>query len=110
MLPNYIANFDICMIPYNLERHHNNDPIKFYEYLAMGKPVITTRIGGVSQYNDLPQVNIVENVAEFIQAAGNCLELISKNIKLPEIHLPPDVLWSTKADKMIHEIIQKSEH
>lgn len=108
ILPDYITNFDICMIPYNIERHHNNDPIKFYEYLSLGKPVITTKIGGVNQYQELPQVRIVENSEDFIQSIKDFLDLISNNIKLPEIHLPADVLWSTKANMMIQTITQVS--
>lgn len=106
ILPDYLAKFDICMIPYNLGRHHNNDPIKFYEYLSVGKPVITTNIGGVSKFEEFPHVKIVANSDEFIQAINHFLEMINNGNNLPKINLPADVLWSTKADKMIKAIIQ----
>ncbi|MBV1730469.1 MAG: glycosyltransferase family 4 protein, partial [Methanobacterium sp.] len=47
-IPQFIAAADICLLP-----SHNNDimkdivPIKFYEYMAMGKPVISTKLPGV---------------------------------------------------------------
>jgi len=47
-IPSFIAASDICLLP-----AHNNEvmrhivPIKLYEYMAMGKPVISTRLPGV---------------------------------------------------------------
>jgi glycosyltransferase involved in cell wall biosynthesis len=47
-VPNFIAASDICLLP-----SHNNEimkdivPIKFYEYMAMKKPVISTKLPGV---------------------------------------------------------------
>lgn len=47
-IPELIASADICLLP-----AHNNEvmrdivPIKMYEYMAMGKPVIATRLPGV---------------------------------------------------------------
>jgi glycosyltransferase involved in cell wall biosynthesis len=47
-IPKLIASSDLCLLP-----AHNNDimgdivPIKMYEYMAMGKPVISTKLPGI---------------------------------------------------------------
>jgi glycosyltransferase involved in cell wall biosynthesis len=47
-IPEFVAASDVCMLP-----AHNNEimcdivPIKMYEYMAMGKPVIATRLPGI---------------------------------------------------------------
>ena len=47
-LPQYIAAADICLLPaYNNEVMRDIVPIKLYEYMAMSKPVITTRLPGI---------------------------------------------------------------
>jgi len=47
-IPAFIASSDICLLPaYNNEVMHDIVPIKLYEYMAMGKPVITTKLPGV---------------------------------------------------------------
>jgi glycosyltransferase involved in cell wall biosynthesis len=47
-LPVYIAAADICLLPaYNNEIMRDIVPIKMYEYMAMGKPVISTKLPGV---------------------------------------------------------------
>ncbi|NMC59180.1 MAG: glycosyltransferase family 4 protein [Candidatus Methanofastidiosa archaeon] len=47
-IPEYIAASDICLLPaYCNETMSDIVPIKLYEYLAMGKPVIATSLPGV---------------------------------------------------------------
>ena len=105
-LPNYLDNFDICIIPYNVDRQHGGDPIKYYEYLAAGKPVVTTDIGGVSELAYLPQVNVISGVGDFIYAIKRIIKFLDGGNAYPRIELPEDVRWSSKADKMIRTILQ----
>ena len=47
-LPRYVAAADICLLPaYRNDVMRDIVPIKVYEYLAAGKPVISTRLPGV---------------------------------------------------------------
>ena len=47
-IPKFIASADICILPaYNNEIMKDIVPIKMYEYLAMGKPVIVTKLPGI---------------------------------------------------------------
>ena len=47
-IPSFIASSDVCLLPaYNNETMRDIVPIKLYEYMAMGKPVITTKLPGV---------------------------------------------------------------
>lgn len=70
-LPNYIAGWDIAMIPFaNNESTRFISPTKTPEYLAAGKPVISTPIRDVvSPYGNNKLVHIVNDSKEFIAAA-----------------------------------------
>jgi len=47
-IPEYIAASDICLLPaHNNEVMRNIVPIKMYEYMACGKPVISTKLPGI---------------------------------------------------------------
>lgn len=49
-VPNYVAASDICILPaYNNNIMRNIVPIKLYDYMAAGKPVISTNLYGVSK-------------------------------------------------------------
>jgi len=43
-IPRYISQFDVCLLPYALDEvsTYYTAPLKFYEYLAAGKPVVST--------------------------------------------------------------------
>lgn len=47
-IPELIAAADVCLLPaYNNETMRDIVPIKLYEYMAMGKPVVSTELPGV---------------------------------------------------------------
>lgn len=47
-MPQFIASSDICLLPaYNNDIMKNIVPIKMYEYMAMKKPVISTKLPGI---------------------------------------------------------------
>jgi UDP-galactopyranose mutase len=74
-LPSYIAGWDVALMPFAL-----NDSTKFIsptktpEYLAAGKPVISTAIRDVVRpYGEQKLVAIAKNADEFIEAAENAM-------------------------------------
>lgn len=70
-LPSYIAGWDVALIPFAMnESTRFISPTKTPEYLAAGKPVISSPIKDVvSPYGDNELVHIVNNADEFIAAA-----------------------------------------
>ena len=74
-IPQYIGASDVCLLPaYNNEVMRNIVPIKMYEYMACGKPVISTRLPGIMRefgynngvlYVDQP-TEVLEKVTELI--------------------------------------------
>ena len=44
-LPAHASRFDVCMIPFRInELTLNTNPVKVYEYLSLGKPVVSVRL------------------------------------------------------------------
>lgn len=70
-LPNYLAGWEIAIIPFAInESTRFISPTKTPEYLAAGKPVISTPIRDVvSPYGNNKLVHIASNAEEFIAAA-----------------------------------------
>jgi glycosyltransferase involved in cell wall biosynthesis len=72
-LPRYLAYADVCMIPFEI----NNitlatSPIKLFEYMAAGKPVITTDLPECRKY---PPVLIAQDRQEFVTKLDQGLKL-----------------------------------
>lgn len=51
-LPALIARMDVTTAPYPAAEGHYFSPLKLYEYLAMGRPVVASRIGQTAQVLD----------------------------------------------------------
>ncbi len=97
-LPAYICNADVCFIPYRVDRQHGGDPIKFYEYMAANKKIISTEIGEIAQYHNDKDIVVCDRVA-FVEKLKN---LLSCDVEIANI-LPETMRWSYKADYMLRK-------
>jgi len=70
-LPSYLAAADVCLLPaQKTDVMQNIVPIKMYEYLAAGKPVIATRLPGlVREFGEDHGVVYVDGPHEVVPAA-----------------------------------------
>ncbi len=69
-LPHYLAGWDVALLPFaRNEATRFISPTKTPEYLAAGKPVVSTSIRDVVRpYGDLRLVRIADDVAAFVAA------------------------------------------
>ncbi len=53
-LPAYVAGFDVCTIPFErTPLTEATNPVKLYEYLATGKPIVARRLPEVEAFEDV---------------------------------------------------------
>ena len=53
-IPSYLEHFDVCVIPFVLnDVTKATDPVKLYEYLSRGKPVVATAMAELAECADL---------------------------------------------------------
>ncbi|MDE3137941.1 MAG: glycosyltransferase [Acidobacteriota bacterium] len=72
-LPAYLHACDVCLIPFLRNRFNRQcDPLKFYQYMAMGKPVVSTPVTVARQYPEA--CGVAESDEEFIAAIADTLE------------------------------------
>lgn len=71
-IPEFLAAADICVLPAYPDEEIMQDivPIKIYEYMAMGKPVITTQLPGIEKEFGLNNgLTYVKNPVDLIEIA-----------------------------------------
>ena len=75
-LPSYIAGWDVALMPFaRNESTRFISPTKTPEYLAAGKPVVSTSIRDVVRpYGEMGLVRIADEPAEFVAAVEGCLK------------------------------------
>jgi glycosyltransferase involved in cell wall biosynthesis len=53
LLPDYLRGFDVAVLPNRINNYTSSMfPMKFFEYLASGKPVVATDLLGLREYAD----------------------------------------------------------
>ena len=53
-LPRFLDAFAVCLIPFKVnELTRSVNPVKLYEYLASGKPVVAAELDEINRYRDL---------------------------------------------------------
>ena len=71
-LPYYLYAFDVCLLPFQvIPLTLATNPVKVYEYLAAGKPVVCVDLPEVSQFGDL--VGCAATTEAFIALTGAAL-------------------------------------
>ena len=72
-LPFYVSAFDVCIIPYEINDETKNlNPLKLYDFMATGKPIVTTNIPAAQKYRKFIYiVNSSKNISKFINKALN---------------------------------------
>lgn len=71
-LPCYMRYFDAAFIPFTKnENTKGNDLLKLHDFLAMGKPIVSTEIGGAKDLRDV--IRIAGTPSEFLAALEKAL-------------------------------------
>lgn len=72
-LPGYFAYFDVCTIPFKLvPLTLATNPVKFYEYMSAGKPVVSIDLPELAPYAD--DCYLAHNGKEFVAQLETAME------------------------------------
>lgn len=79
---NYISSFDVCLIPYDTKQEFVKgcNPMKFYEYLALEKPVVSVPIVALNKFPK-EAVVLANSACKFSKGIDSCL----KSVNNPEV-------------------------
>lgn len=103
-LPKFMQSFDIAIIPHKVDEFTASmNPLKLYEYLAAGKPVVTTRVAGVDNISKF--VYIANNNDKFIEKISQILKLLREDSINPlEItnSVSKEILWEFKVNQILN--------
>lgn len=97
-VPSFLESLDVCLIPHKDTPYSRTmNPLKVYQYLASGRPVVTSNVAGVERFHDL--FAVARDDADFLDKIDEALsadtpEQSAKRIEAArretwEIRLPP---------------------
>ena len=108
-LPDYIAGWDVAMMPFAInESTKFISPTKTPEYLAAGKPVVSTPIRDVVRpYGESGLVRIAETAEEFVHAIREALDEDAMERRSRAAEFLDTMSWD-KTYQAMSELIQEA--
>jgi UDP-galactopyranose mutase len=110
-LPAYLSGWDVALMPFAMnEATRFISPTKTPEYLAAGRPVVSTPIADVIRtYGGLDAVKIASTPAEFAEAIDACLEMSPEKWRGGADHLLSTMSWDATVERMQELIAETFE-
>lgn len=105
-IPMYLQQFDVGLIPHKVDQFiQYTNPMKMYEYLACGKPVVATPVSGINQFKEL--VYSTDDYQQFNQYLNRALKEDSSALKEKRLGAVKEHSWLKRVDKMLELIKQR---
>jgi len=106
-LPRYISYFDVCLIPYDVSKYTATVyPTKLNEYFAMGKPVVSTPLPEVIDFNrkNNNSVFLASTIEEHEREINKALKEEKEEKKKERIEIAKNHSWSKTIENMSQTI------
>jgi glycosyltransferase involved in cell wall biosynthesis len=102
-LPQFVAAFDVCLIPYaNNAYTRSCFPLKLYEYLAAGRPVVATGLPALAEMG--PDVQLVDGPDEFAKAVAAAITNDDEAARARRVKSASAHTWDHRAATLIESI------
>lgn len=102
VLPQYLKYFDIALLPNNLNEYTDNMfPMKFFEYLAAGKPIVSVDLSSIKEFHHI--VKIGHNPDEFVRAVDQVLTGDVASLE-DRLSLAKEYTYESRTTKMLNMI------
>jgi glycosyltransferase involved in cell wall biosynthesis len=97
-LPKFLRKFDVCIIPFiKSPLTEATNPVKLFEYLSAGKPVVATKLTEISNYRDY--IWLAETRAEWESAIIEALlEIKTEELLMRRFNFAKANTWRNRAE------------
>jgi glycosyltransferase involved in cell wall biosynthesis len=108
-LPGYVKGFTVCLMPFALnEATQFINPTKTLEYMAAGKPIISTAVPDVVR-NFTPVVRVARSEREFVALTSQAATNPDRALVAQGIEMAANASWESIVGKMRKLISEVSE-
>lgn len=99
-VPEYISAFDVCVIPFIADSLSEKvDPIKVYEYLSLGKPVVAINLAELEKVREL--IYLAKDKFDFINCIRIALEENDPQLRERRMAYARQNSWAIRVEQLI---------
>lgn len=99
----YIEHFDVCLLPNRVtEFTRSLDPLKLYEYLAAGRPIVSTRVPHPISLS--PFIDVVGNAEQLVGAAERLVLTEGESAVRERRAVVEGETWDARAAELEHAL------
>lgn len=108
-IPLYLKTFDVCILPFKERKLINSaDCIKTYEYLSVGKPIVSTNFPQAKIFTDV--IRVANNKENFVKQIEEALKEKDNNLVFKRKKIAKENSWEKRVEqisKIISDHIKK---
>lgn len=98
-LPAYLKAFDVCIIPYKLNEYTRfSFPLKVFEFLAAGKPVVTTNLPSLAELQNV--LRVATGPEEFLKQISEALLEDNSQVE-KRVKVAGENTWDHRIDQLL---------
>ena len=102
-LPSWAKAFDVCIMPYKPGKFAEHcNPLKLREYLATGKPVISTDLPELEDF--APYLRLARTASDFVAQIEHVLQADSASDQLTRQHAVAGTSWEARVEALIKHV------
>lgn len=99
-VPGYAQAFDVCIIPYRSNEYNKASfPLKFWEFMALGKPLVVSGLPELKAYQ--PLIHYAESAEGFVAAIETSLAHGTTDAA-KQVALAREHTWEKRVARVLH--------
>jgi glycosyltransferase involved in cell wall biosynthesis len=103
-VPGFLQTVDVCLMPHrDNEYSRSMGPLKLYQYLASGRPVVTTNVAGLDRVRE--HIYIAHDYDEFIRQVGEALDSDTPELAARRIEAIRRETWNVRIREMFDTVL-----
>ncbi|MBE0602251.1 MAG: glycosyltransferase [Deltaproteobacteria bacterium] len=102
-MPGYLRNLDICLIPHHDTRFSRSmSPLKLFQYLASGRPIVSTKVAGVERWKEL--ISLADGYDDFLSKIDETLGSDTPEKSGKRIEAAKQETWEKRVREMFETV------
>jgi glycosyltransferase involved in cell wall biosynthesis len=102
-VPGFLETVDVCLIPHkDTEYSRAMSPLKLFQYLGSGRPIVSTRIAGIDRW--VGSILIASTYEEFLRKIDDAIRNDTVEASRARIDTVRQETWTVRVDQMVKVI------